>query len=235
MRRFAAITCLLLAAVICIGLYALEQHTKAPRVLATVAHLSDVRPELDPYEELIVELPEDGGVWHTTIVYGQSRETDPESRRIAAWFATDPKLRSLVAQTKVHQFTTGDKLYRERYSQQMGGETPQIWLQRSDGKVVYKKAGAKIPSSARDLANAIDLAIEQCPDCPKRPRPRPPAPQPDSPDDVTPDDQPPVIDDVGPDPGAALDLYANLRELPYWLLLVPVLAGFAAYLIVYRK
>jgi hypothetical protein len=182
-----------------------------PRVLAQM-----VDPEsIGPVEEEIVDLPEDGQVWHTTLVYPANWQSDARSRQVAAFFATNSRLQSLLVQTKPHTYTADNKLYAERYARQMGGNLPQVWLQRGDGFVVYKAGGENLPASAGELADEIGRAIEQC--CPQPtpgPGPQPgPGPLTPGPEGTVPDIRP--IDEPGP---------IDLEEFPYWIVALPVLA-----------
>lgn len=167
--------------------------------------------------ERVIDLPEDGQTWSCVFVWPANREADPESRRLAALFASEPRLQSLLAQTKVHHYTPGDPLFQARYAGSMGGETPQFWLLKpdenpSEGTAVYAVAGAAIPRSGRQMADTIAAEITRL--CP-RPRPKPtPDPVPD-PIVVT----PPVIPNIEP-PVEPVD-----DSLPLWVWILPVLAA----------
>jgi hypothetical protein len=144
------------------------------------------------HRERVTELPEDAGLWHTVLVYESDPPADPGSRRLKAMFATTPRLQSLLAQTKVYEYSPEDPLYHARYANHMGGTMPQVWLLAGQGKVIYKASGDNIPRDGEMLADEIAKAIDECP----WPRPKPPKP----PTPPKPDPTPvaPVIPDIRP-------------------------------------
>lgn len=165
--------------------------------------------------ERVINLPEDGQAWSTVFVWPEYREADQDSRRLAALFASEPRLQSLLAQTKSFHYTPADPLWRTRYAQQMGGATPQFWLIRpgpnpADGTAVYAVSGQALPTTGKDMADGIARNINRI--CP-RPNPGPspaPGPQPVTPAPQIPDISPPEpIDD----------------PLPLWVWILPVLAA----------
>ena len=176
--------------------------------------------------EQVIELPEDGRTWSTVFVWPVDKERDPVSRQLAAVWASDARLQSLAAQTKVYHYDTSSPLWRERYAAAMGGQLPQVWVLRPDennassAQAVYKASGANIPLDGSQLANEIAQRIEDC--CP-RPRPRP---EPD------------------PAPGPAVEPIPDLRpQLPAddpedmsWLVyLLPIVAAGVGGLIALRR
>lgn len=164
------------------------------RLLETVAGLQG-----RVYRERIVNLPEDGHQWHTVFVLDD--RNSQVSRYLLAMFATDPQLRSLVAQTKTHEYTPNDRMYRARYAKAMGGEMPQFWLIRDDGKACYKVSGARIPTDPTVMARDIQEMIARCPRPSPGPNPTPTPtpvqPVPPSIPDITPVVDPPTPDDQG--------------------------------------
>lgn len=143
-------------------------------------------------EERIIELPEDGGAWWTTLIMPSGdAAADPVSRRVETMFATNTRLQSLLTQTRVNRYYPGHPMYDAKYRPIYGSGQTAIVIQTPDGKVCYKATGENIPTDANVLADAIDKAIRDC-----RPRPNPeptPTPQP------VPDLTPTIPDTVTPD------------------------------------
>lgn len=174
--------------------------------------------------ERIINLPEDGQVWSAVFVWPSNREADPDSRRLAAAFATEPRLQSLLAQTKVHHYTPEDPLFRERYAAAMGTGTPQFWLVKPEenpahGQTIYAVAGGAIPSSGKAMADTIAGAIKRL--CPR--------PKPDPTPTVTvtpPAPQIPTIDE--PEPGPQPDI-------PLWAWILPIVAAGAGAIHEWRR
>ncbi len=167
------------------------------------------------YRERVLTLPEDAGVWHTTVVYPEKNPSDGASRRLAAALASDERLRSLTAQTSTHVYALSDPLWRHRLQKYYSVAAPAIIVQQPDGRVCYKASGANLPSDADALADDIAAALGQC-----RPRPSPtPTPSPVP----TPDPPPSLIPDITPAPPPASDEGTSVL----WMIAVPVLAGMA--------
>lgn len=118
--------------------------------------------------ERIIDLPEDGEKWHTTIVY-YDPQTEANSAKLAAQFAATPRLQSLLSQTHVHTWTVKDPIWRARYRGEFNGITPGVIVQNADGDPVYKASGTNLPADGEQLAGEIAAAIAStCPDgqCP---------------------------------------------------------------------
>lgn len=164
--------------------------------------------------ERVIDLPEDGQTWSSVFVWPENREADPDSRRLAAAFSSEPRLQSLLAQTKVFHYTPSDELYRERFAQSLGTATPQFWLLQpaanpSGGTAIFAVGGAHIPDG-KTMADGVAKAIAgKCP----RPKPTPPTPTPP----VTP--PVPTPPDIGPAPDPVDE------ALPLWVWVLPVVAG----------
>ena len=162
----------------------------------------------DEARERVIQLPEDGQAYHTTVVVSANWRERRAERYLLGWFAAHPGLASLKAQTHFHQYDQGSVLYKTRLAHAVP-DAPAVVVQTADGKVVYKASGANLPQSADELASNISISLGGC-----RPRPRPPAPpqpQPDVDVDVHP------IPDVAPQPARP--------EFPWALLVVAVLIG----------
>lgn len=182
----------------------------------------NVEPELPTAEptlsERVLELPEDAGVWHTTIVYPQRNPSDAASRRLAAALASEPRLQSLLAQTKTYLYAASDPLWRERLARYYGDATPAIVLQRPDGRVCYKASGANLPAEPTALGDAIAASLAQC-----RPRPAPsPTPAP------SPSPQPaPTIPDLAPRTPELAPSDETGESHVLWMIVIPIAAGLA--------
>lgn len=175
--------------------------------------------------ERIVDLPEDGQVWTTVFVFPKNKESDPNSRKLVGYFASNPELRKLLAQTKTYDYSVDDELYKTRYQKYFGGDVPQFWLQKpstnnpSRAHVVYKVSGDNIPNTSNEMVNDIVYQIKGWP-CP-RPKPEPqPTPQPDP----TPD----LVPDTVPDE-------EEKETIPFWVYVIPLLAALLGALVEYKK
>ena len=111
----------------------------------------------------IIDLPEDGHLWHTTIV------TDNSSSSIAfmKMMNENPRLQSLLDQTQSHYFTPEDRLYKAHYHKYFGDNLPAILVQRpanKDGtsRACYKVSGRNIPANADRLADEIQTSVGDC-------------------------------------------------------------------------
>jgi hypothetical protein len=152
------------------------------------------------FSQQVLDLPEDGGLWHTTLILPDDSTNNPRSARLLAHFASTPRLQTLASQTSLHRYTPSDPLFSARYAPYFGGVFPALLIQKADGTVVYKVSGDAIPPSGEQLADEIAQAIDQC--CPLRPRPQP-SPKPSVPQ-VTPNVSPKF-------PEVHIDLIPDLR------------------------
>lgn len=135
----------------------------------------------------VIHLPEDGGLWHTTLVLPSDSPIDSVSKRLVEHFAHSPRLQKLTSQTMLHRYTPSDPLFAARYEPYFGGVFPALLVQKADGTVIYKVSGEAIPESGEKLADEIAQAIDQC--CPLRPKPQPtpqPSPSPSPQPSITP-------------------------------------------------
>lgn len=134
------------------------------------------RMNADRMEGRIIDLPEDGDLWHTSLfVRGDYRRIDPD-RRLMAAFESQPQLVSLRAQTQFHDYPAEGADYRDRFAKHVPPEQlPAVLLQKSDGTVVFKASGAHVADDPNRLARHIRQAIQE--DCRNgRCRPRPVVP-----------------------------------------------------------
>lgn len=131
-------------------------------------------------EERVMNLPEDGDLWHFMII-GSPQDVQALDRAIAA----SPRLASLKRQTKHHRIATGS--WWQRYY--MASEAfPVVLLQTAGGELIYKASANNMPSDSESLADEIELGIEKhrsdcgpdgCKPSPSRPKPRVPDLRPD--------------------------------------------------------
>jgi hypothetical protein len=179
----------------------------------------------------VLLLPEDGGLWHTTLIFPDDKAADQSSRRLSEHFAASPRLQKLASQTSLHRYTLRDPLFAARYAPYFGGVFPALLIQKADGEVVYKVSGDAIPNDGEQLANEIAQAIDQC--CPLRPKPNPqPGPSPSPQPTVTPkvpqidiDELIPDIRPVNEEPESQPTKTPSSPPLSPILLLAPILAG----------
>ncbi len=171
-------------------------------------------------EEQVIDLPEDGGAWYTTLFLHADWRQRPQERQLAAWFASNPRLASLKAQTHWNVHTQKDRMYRARWAHVVS-VWPCVLLQTSDGKVRYKASGDNIPSNADQLASDITTRLFPCP----KPKPKPnPTPAPDT-NPVIPDTTPDITPDAGP----------AGEDFPWALLIVGILVAVGAVLFYHFK
>lgn len=143
-----------------------------------VAKLRNERPA----EEHVIQLPEDGGRYHLSLVLEEGWQAlRGRSVTVHSWFDSDPRLAGLKAQCHFHVYTPAHRWFHQ--NAHVAERFPAVILQRHDGYVLFKASGQNL-RTASALADAI---ADSCP----RPRPQPtPPPQP------FPQPTPPVIPDT---------------------------------------
>lgn len=147
-------------------------------------------------------------IFHVVVV--TAADPSDTGARLLRDLESDPELAAIVDRCAFFRFTPDDPLYRERYARTLGNACPMVALARSDGGVVFKSSGDRIPDAA-DLAKSFRFYAEldrelrevgtdwnDCPDgqCPPR-RPEPEPWRVDPSDDVV------VIPDTPARPAAA--------------------------------
>lgn len=232
LTRFRTPLLLAAAAMVAVLLYGLQDRSSqlAVAVNQISAQVGDLMGLAKVHDQVITErvidLPEDGQSWSSVFVWPDNREADPESRRLAALFASEPRLQSLLAQTKSFHYRPQDPLFRERFAGTIGAvTTPSYWLIQpgnnpSQGTSVYTVDRSRIPADGRVMADGIAAAIGRI--CP---RPKPPVTPPVTP----PVPVPPAIPDLGP-PVEPID-----DSLPLWMWILPVVAAGAGALNEWRR
>lgn len=147
-------------------------------------------PDTKWISERVIELPEDGGMWHTVLILDNSLE----SKRVADEFNKNPRLQSLTTQTKFYQYSP-DHWWVQRHRN--GYRYPLVLVQRpsietggtNDFVRVYESWGQDVPLNGDLLADDIAKMIA-------RPCPNPqPAPQPAP---VTPPNNVPLVPTLTP-------------------------------------
>lgn len=191
MRRLLAVFPLALALFLAVDAFVMVRHVAVaaakPRFIVQRAPAV-----VTPVEERILDLPEDGDVWHTSLFVHPNWQAIPAERRLIAAFETEPRLVSLKAQSKYHLYTSDDPIYKERFASAVP-VIPALVVQRSDGEVIYKGSGDKVGDDPHSLGHAIkDTIRKQCPDGRCRPIVPKPVPEP------LPQPKPEPIPDLGP-------------------------------------
>lgn len=110
----------------------------------------------------VVELPEDGKLYYTSLFFPTNWQENARCRDIAGWFDTNDKLRSLKSQTKFKIYTEEMTLYRDRYKQTVE-VVPCICLNDSTGKVLYIARDKNIPTTASGLSRQIISQLDTMP------------------------------------------------------------------------
>ena len=163
--------------------------------IATQAYqVSMEAKSLAEFGDRVIDLPEDGNLWHTTVF--TSETPTPEEHRVLSWFDSNTSLQSLKKQTHFHHYTPKSSVF-ERYTSLVANGYPAVVLQDGTGKVIYKASGANVPQSDWPLVKGIIECIRShCPHCP-RPNPTPtPSPVPTPSPNPIPDIGPHVVPDV---------------------------------------
>ena len=169
----------------------------------------------DFISDRVINLPEDGMKWYTLIVYSDARATPGTIDEVVKRnFATEPRLQSLLRQTRLYETHAQSQMYQERYRQHYGDVFPLVVLQREDGFVCFESRGSQLNVSGSVLASGIARKINDCKPRPK-PTPVPVTPTPNVPPNITPD---------VPDDG-----------IPFWAWAFPILAGFGGAAFQWRR
>lgn len=177
------------------------QQAELSSQLAAVSQQADYAVACETGER-VVQLPEDGEVYHTVLLLHADWRRRQQERELVAWFKTEPALVSISAQTHFWQITDDQPIYEANYKANVP-TLPAVLVMTGEGQTVYKASGQNMP-------NPQTLAAELCGFFDKRPwlrlrpwlRPRPcpdgncPKPTPDV--DVDVDVAPAPIPDVRP-------------------------------------
>lgn len=248
---FAAVLLLgvALAALGVVGYSALDvaaaNQTAVAEVSARLDAMADAEVMDDGPGDQVINLPEDGGAWHVSVVVDADWRTKAEQRTLVSWFYTHPTLCSLRTQAHWHLYTSGNPIYQERLRRALGSAVPAVLVQDQYGQVVYRGA-VQVATDAHPL-RAPAAAYETLPAEPDllvgrlrflfqrfrdRNCPGPgPCPTPDDtpPDEVepAPDEFPVPINDT-PDLGQEAAEKKTQWILPVW---VPIVCGIGGLII----
>jgi hypothetical protein len=182
-RKFqSAVGCLLErvivpAVVMAFVMSALHEPSQAELLRRIVAIETARAPNIGPplVEQRVLDLPEDGNQWHTSLFVRPDWRGLPAERRAEAMFHSEPLLASLKAQTHWH-LTTTDAPEFDKF-RALVTATPCLLLQRANGEVVYRESGPELGHEPHSLTHAIRKEIQRhCPDgrcLPLHPRPGP--------------------------------------------------------------
>ena len=176
----------LVAAVVGLGLFVARDYL--PDVTPTVP------VAVDDVSQRVVELPEDGGAYHTTLLVHDDWRSRPQDRELVAWFDVEPRLASLKAQTHWHVYPESNPTHRERFAGH--AVLPAVFIQKADGTVVLSEHAHELrDANAKSLGDQVGFLFRRTP---ARIFPRPcPRPEPE-PTPVVPDDRPIIDVDVNP-------------------------------------
>ncbi len=202
--------------------YARDSNVRLAALAVQAYHVAADARAIAEFGDRIIDLPEDGAGWHTTVF--TSNAPTPLEQRIIGWFGSDPQLNKLATQTHFHHYTPQSSVYG-RYQNLTASGLPAVVLQDETGQVIYKVSGANVPQAEWPLVKGIIESIRaHCPHCP-RPKPAPtPVPTPPTPD-VVPGPPHIVPDVVGPNdntPPDAKDDTVPVALAVFFLALVAV-------------
>jgi hypothetical protein len=167
-------------------------------------------------EKQIINLPEDGTSYFTTLFLPANWRADKNCRSLVAGFTSDRRLASLKAQTIWNQYDASDPMFASRYGSSVT-ELPCVSLTDPTGGVLYKRSGEKIPKSYKLLAQDIQSQIvttryrgKKCPDgkCPWED-----------------EEKNEAVPDTQPNTTPAVDATEQDHNLPLWLALIIGAAG----------
>lgn len=105
-------------------------------------------------QERVIDLPEDGNKWFTSLFLHDSWKQNPQESMVVNAFETDRQLIALRDQTVFNTYTESDPHYRETFSEAIP-VLPAITVQRPDGTIVYKASAGNIPRSGPAIADSI--------------------------------------------------------------------------------
>lgn len=149
-------------------------NVSPPPAAAPAGEFTPAATEPAP-QNRIVELPEDGGVWHLSLFVHADWQSRKADREVVAAFEADPQLRSLKAQAKYHLYTEADPMYRQRFAQHVP-VLPAVMLQRGNGEVVFKSSAGNLDPPALGGQVATQIYQYRCDNgyCyPVQPKPTP--------------------------------------------------------------
>jgi hypothetical protein len=208
--------------VLLIGLGACVLLWHDQRINAT--HEQVVATTQAPVAEEVLELPEDGQVYHISVMVHDDWRARGGERRLVAWWQVHPALVSLKAGTHFHVYTESDRVYQTKLKHACP-TLPAVIIQDANGKVHFKCSGENTPQDSQALVGALGRTFRRRPIYIfpwRRPCPCPhpdPSPQPDPQPKPTPDDEVDVDVNI-----ADTVTQPEIARPPFpWLLLIIVL------------
>jgi hypothetical protein len=113
--------------------------------------------------EHVIDLPEDGHLWHTILIVRPDWQTSAVEKRAESIFHSEPLLVSLKRQTHWHLITTDEAEFQP--FRPLVSATPCLIVERANGEVVYRESGPDLGKRPHQLTHAIRREIERhCPD-----------------------------------------------------------------------
>jgi hypothetical protein len=135
------------------------------RVRTSQITMSEVRKTIETIknptvEQLIIDLPEDGGKSYITVFTTPNWKTNSIEYWSVNWFYTNKKLSEIRGRAHFNHYTTDSAIYKQRFS---GSITafPCILIQDPSGRKIYKKSGENIPKTSDGLLSDMykDLRV----------------------------------------------------------------------------
>lgn len=132
----------------------------------------------EPAKQQVLELPEDGQAYYTSLFLPANWKADQTSRQLYSWFETNQQLRGLKAQTHWNVYDENDFFYRTRYFK-IAPVIPAVVVQDSNGRVVASITTFSTPDQlVADLSGDMTACLRRWRER-HNPEPAPaPAPQP---------------------------------------------------------
>jgi hypothetical protein len=158
--------------------------------------------------EHVIDLPEDGHLWHTILIVRPDWQTSAVEKRAESIFHSEPLLVSLKRQTHWHLITTDEAEFQP--FRPLVSATPCLIVERANGEVVYRESGPDLGKRPHQLTHALRREIERhCPDG----RCLPLHPVPDRENTHEADEIPAVLREAAPPARQTLSLAAILTAL----------------------
>jgi len=155
--------------------------------MSATAQANTLKAHGGPTQTQVESLPADAANWYVSVMGDPS---DPEFRKVTAWFQTNPELMKLARRTHYSAMTTNSRLYRARYAKTVP-TLPCIRVQSPDGKVLCQLSGDNIPLTSAACYRAIRHHCLRCQPAPQpnihyhihkqEPQPKTPRPEPKTP------------------------------------------------------
>jgi hypothetical protein len=187
--------------------------------LQLISKINDLPTVQASAEQRVVNLPEDGKAYYTSLFLAKNWQADPKSRELRAWFDTNITLASLKSQTHFNIVTPADPQWGSKYAQSVGPALPCVAVTDASGTLVYKASAKTLPATSNALAADVFQSVE------RRRRNRCPInePTPVTPEPAIPDTTPAL-----PDTSPAITTPPAEEHFPLWLGIILGIAGITA-------